>query len=210
MAQRPKCPPARDTDAKKWRSDYSIVDSSLPGNLCVSTNPSTALWPPTTIPTTQRVRTESQFDFRGPGHRLLSLADASDSVFRIRKWLEFRGSGSARMEEDVMTFSTILEESYTLTKRKAWQGIWVGNFAGHGCEFLAIIQKGVDRRQAQITASCWSSQSSLAIMASAEPANSTSDAATSEGPSPAKETTVNYEDGRLGRRASEPPEDGFC
>lgn len=74
-------------------------------------NPSKALWPPATIPATQRVRTESQSDFRGPRHRLLSLAEASNSLFRIRKWLEFRGPGSARMEEDVMTFSTVLEES---------------------------------------------------------------------------------------------------
>ncbi|MCJ1467713.1 hypothetical protein MMC07_006338 [Pseudocyphellaria aurata] len=172
-------------------------------------NPSMALWPPAILPATQRVRNDSQSMFRSSGHRPRSLAEASDSTFRIRKWLEF-GSGSARVGEDVMTFSTILEESYTPTKQKPWQGIWVGDYSGHGCEFMVIIQKDVDCGAAPITASRWSSQSSLTTLASTEFANDTSDIATSELPSPSIETTVNDVDTALEEKPSEPPEDGSC
>lgn len=172
-------------------------------------NPSMALWPPAILPATQRVRNDSQSMYRGQGHRPRSLAEASDSTFRIRKWLEF-SPGSARLGEDVMTFSTILEESYTPTKKKPWQGIWVGDYSGHGCEFMVIIQKDVDCGEAPITASRLSSQSSLTTLASAEFVNDTSDVATSEMPSPTIETTVNDEDAALEEEPSEPPEDGSC
>lgn len=173
-------------------------------------NPSMALWPPAIIPATQRVRNESQFKFSSPGHRPRSLAEASDSTFRIRKWLEFRGPGSARMGEDVMTFSTILEESYTSTKQKPWQGIWVGDYSGHGCEFLVIVQKAVDCGQVPIIASRSSSQSSLTTLASAEYVNSTSEVTASEEQSPTIETTMNHENVVLEEEPSEPPEDGSC
>lgn len=39
-----------------------------------------------------------------------------------------------------MTFSTLLEESYMPTREKPWQGIWVGDYSGHGCEFLLVLQ----------------------------------------------------------------------
>lgn len=43
-----------------------------------------------------------------------------------------------------MTFSTLPEESYASTQDKPWQGIWVGDYSGHGCEFLVVLQKDVD------------------------------------------------------------------
>lgn len=170
-------------------------------------NPSMSLWPPAVIPATQRVHNESQSSFRGPGHRPRPLADASDSTFQVRKWLEFHGPGMARLGEDVMTFSTIPEESYTPTKQKPWQGIWVGDYSGHGCEFLVVIQKEVGCGQGPITASRWSSQSSLTTLASAESVNGTSDVAASEVPLPTIETTVHDGDATL---EEEPPEDGSC
>lgn len=42
-----------------------------------------------------------------------------------------------------MTFSTLLEESYTPTRDKPWQGIWVGDYSGHGCEFLLVLQREI-------------------------------------------------------------------
>lgn len=172
-------------------------------------NPSMALWPPAIIPATQRVRNESQSKFRSPGHRPRSLAEASDSTFRIRKWLEFRG-GKARLGEDVMTFSTLLEESYTPTKQKPWQGIWVGDYSGHGCEFLVVIQKDVNCGQPAIRASRWSSQSSLTTLASTESVNGTSDVTACETPSPTIETAANDEDAASEEEPSGPPEDGSC
>lgn len=105
------------------------------------------LWPPPIIPVRERVRNESRHLFRGEGHRPNSLAEVSESTFRIRKWVEFGGHGSPlglHIGEDVVTFSTLPEEYYTATKEKPWQGIWVGDYSGHGIEFLLLIQRAVD------------------------------------------------------------------
>lgn len=167
-------------------------------------DPSMALWPPAIIPATQRVRNQSQSMFRSPEHLPRSLAEASDSTFRMRRWLEFRRPGNPRSGEDVMTFSTILEESYTPTKQKPWQGIWVGDYSGHGCEFLVILQKDV------VIASRWSSQPSLTTLASAESVSGISDVTASEVPTATMENTVNDENAALGEELSEPPDDGSC
>ncbi|KAL8857904.1 MAG: hypothetical protein Q9178_005523 [Gyalolechia marmorata] len=110
-------------------------------------NNSMALWPPRIIPAKERVRNESRHLSRDEGHKPSSLVDASENTFRIRKWVEFGGIGAplgVHIGEDVMTFSTVPEEYYTATKEKPWQGIWVGDYSGHGCEFLLLIQSAVD------------------------------------------------------------------
>lgn len=111
-------------------------------------DPSMALWPPATLPATQRVRSDSQSLFEGLGHKPRTLGEASDCTFRIRTWLELHGIGRlprARQGENVMTFSTLPEEAYTPTKEKPWQGIWVGDYSGHGCEFLVVLQTSASR-----------------------------------------------------------------
>lgn len=45
-----------------------------------------------------------------------------------------------RIGEEVSTWATLPEECYTPTKQKPWQGIWCGDYAGHGCEFLVVMQ----------------------------------------------------------------------
>ena len=104
-----------------------------------------ALWPPAIIPAKERVRNESATKFRTEEHRPQKLDHMSDGTFRIRKWLEFSNLmqplNAVRMGEEVMTFSTLLEESYMPTKDKPWQGIWVGDYSGHGCEFLLVLQR---------------------------------------------------------------------
>jgi hypothetical protein len=47
---------------------------------------------------------------------------------------------SMRIGEDISTWATLPEECYTPTAQKPWQGIWCGDYAGHGCEFLVIMQ----------------------------------------------------------------------
>lgn len=47
---------------------------------------------------------------------------------------------SIRTPEDVATYATLPESSYTPSARKPWQGIWCGDYSGHGCEFLLIHQ----------------------------------------------------------------------
>ena len=104
-----------------------------------------ALWPPAIIPAKERVRNESATRFRTQEHRPHTLDHMSDGTFRIRKWLEFSNLmqplSAVRMGEEVMTFSTLLEKSYMPTKSKPWQGIWVGDYSGHGCEFLLVLQR---------------------------------------------------------------------
>ncbi|KAL1587373.1 hypothetical protein WHR41_03956 [Cladosporium halotolerans] len=53
----------------------------------------------------------------------------------------FGGSGlNVRMPEDITTYATLPVECYTPTKEKPWQGIWCGDYSGHGCEFLVVTQ----------------------------------------------------------------------
>ena len=109
-------------------------------------HPSMGLWPPEIIPAAHRVRDHSSNLFRSNEHRPRTLAEASDTTFRLRKWMEFQGLQEhmgLRMGEDVMTFATMSPDLYTPTEDKPWQGIWVGDYAGHGCEFLVIIQRDV-------------------------------------------------------------------
>jgi hypothetical protein len=50
------------------------------------------------------------------------------------------GGMSVRMPEDITTYATLPPECYTPTKAKPWQGIWCGDYSGHGCEFLVVLQ----------------------------------------------------------------------
>ena len=113
-------------------------------------DPSMALWPPNIVPADQRVRNESPNKFRTEEHRPKSLSHMSDQTFRIRKWLEFSNLtqplSPIRMGEEVWTFSTLPREAYTPTKMKPYQGIWVGDYSGHGCEFLLVLQREVTRK----------------------------------------------------------------
>lgn len=44
------------------------------------------------------------------------------------------------MGEEVSTFSTLDPKLYTPTEDKPFRGIWVGDYSGHGCEFLLMHQ----------------------------------------------------------------------
>lgn len=110
-------------------------------------SPQTPLWPPLIVPSTERTRTESPSMFRDIHHRPSKLSELSTKTFRTRKWMEFssrlNGLGQAvnmRVGEEVTAWATLPEECYTPTPLKPWQGIWCGDYAGHGCEFLAILQ----------------------------------------------------------------------
>ncbi|KAG8631607.1 hypothetical protein KVT40_000747 [Elsinoe batatas] len=45
-----------------------------------------------------------------------------------------------RRGENVTTFGTIDPAAYTPTPRKPWRGIYCGDYSGHGCEFLLVLQ----------------------------------------------------------------------
>ncbi|KIX93355.1 uncharacterized protein Z520_10998 [Fonsecaea multimorphosa CBS 102226] len=104
---------------------------------------SMALWPPRTIPNMPRVRAASADKFRGSGHKPQKYDQISQTTFRLRHWSQF-STGMAhfgiRIGEEVSTWSTIDPALYTPTKEKPYQGIFVGDYAGHGCEFLLVMQ----------------------------------------------------------------------
>ena len=110
-------------------------------------SPTMAFWPPSIFPAMDRVLSDGDSGCRSTWHRPQQYSQASDSAFRVRKWMQFGGGGTAgslgvRMAgEDVHTFGTLPAECYTPTAEKPWQGIWVGDYSGHGCEFLVVIQK---------------------------------------------------------------------
>ncbi|KAK4994153.1 hypothetical protein LTR66_005759 [Elasticomyces elasticus] len=50
------------------------------------------------------------------------------------------GGMNVRIGDDVSTYATLPQEAYTPTANKPWRGIWCGDYSGHGCEFLVILQ----------------------------------------------------------------------
>ncbi|PNS14223.1 hypothetical protein CAC42_6736 [Sphaceloma murrayae] len=50
------------------------------------------------------------------------------------------GNNFDRRGENVTTFGTIDPAAYTPTPRKPWRGIYCGDYSGHGCEFLLVLQ----------------------------------------------------------------------
>lgn len=103
----------------------------------------TPIWPPLTLPSSVRTLSESPSHFRDLVHRPSRLSELSPENFRLRRWMEFSSrpfGNSMRVGEDVTTWGTLPEECYTPTPQKPWQGIWCGDYAGHGCEFLVVMQ----------------------------------------------------------------------
>merc|ERR1712000_274801 len=60
----------------------------------------------------------------------------------MRHWSQFSSGMSrygVRIGEEVSTWSTIDPSLYRPTPDKPFQGIFVGDYAGHGCEFLLVM-----------------------------------------------------------------------
>ncbi|KAJ5919807.1 hypothetical protein N7454_009642 [Penicillium verhagenii] len=97
------------------------------------------LWPPLTIPSQHRIRRENSPQ-RLPDPECLS--QASERAFRIRRWANFQVVSPGHNEART-TYATLDPSLYVPTKEKPYQGIWVGDYSAHGCEFLLFIQRGV-------------------------------------------------------------------
>jgi hypothetical protein len=108
----------------------------------VQERPSMQLWPPPTIPARQRVRNASQEAFVSSGHKPQKRSDVSTQAFRIRRWIEMTSQNGpgVHLGEEVHTYATLDPKVYTPTEEKPYRGIWVGDFSGHGCEFLLVNQ----------------------------------------------------------------------
>ncbi|KAK5111131.1 hypothetical protein LTR62_005330 [Meristemomyces frigidus] len=50
------------------------------------------------------------------------------------------GGIGIRMPEDITTFATLPEWAFKPTLEKPWQGLWCGDYSGHGCEFMMVLQ----------------------------------------------------------------------
>lgn len=108
------------------------------------------MWPPNVIPC------ESQSIFEASGHKLRNLHGASDRIFHVRMSNDFYGTrlpAGCEPREHTLTYTTLSQELYSSSKEKPWQGIWVGDYLIHGCEFLLIRQFGPIVSEGQLAVS---------------------------------------------------------
>jgi hypothetical protein len=71
------------------------------------------------------------------------MKKATDQAFRLRRWMEINHGQSVpgvHLGEEIHTYSTLDPSLYTPTEEKPYRGIWVGDYSGHGCEFLLMNQ----------------------------------------------------------------------
>lgn len=109
------------------------------------------VWPPPAVPAIRRVGAQAAGVLPLSVHRLNMVAqdnwvpssrdEVSDQAFRVRRWMEMgRPPLGVNLGEETVTFSTLDPALYTPTKEKPYRGIWVGDYSGHGCEFLLLHQ----------------------------------------------------------------------
>ncbi len=109
----------------------------------VEVRPNMNLWPPSVIPSSERVRNASQESFVGTGHKPQKRSEICTKAFRIRRWMEMTAGPhipGLHLGEEVYTYSTLEPWLYTPTEEKPYRGIFVGDYSGHGCEFLLMHQ----------------------------------------------------------------------
>lgn len=114
------------------------------------------VWPPPSISAPHRV---AGFALRDedpvphPGDRPSCRDAVSDRAFRIRQWIEMAGTPlvpgvpAGRTVPGMMemiTYATLDPALYTPTEYRPFRGIWVGDYSGHGCEFLLMHQPDGD------------------------------------------------------------------
>lgn len=118
-------------------------------------DPRTSLWPPLILPSpgNQRTRASTSSNYSATGHKPSRLIEASTTSFRLRQTLNFHPFNplqpllstaqrftSALPGDRVDTYATLDPRAYTPTLQKPYQGIFVGDYSMHGCEFLLITQ----------------------------------------------------------------------
>ncbi|KAL4956391.1 hypothetical protein BDW69DRAFT_158619 [Aspergillus filifer] len=130
----------------KMPVEAQYVFSSI--SLCRAGNPAELTddtqWPPPNVPSDHRVYRDPDDDSSPPNQIPQSLDELSEYAFRIRRWAYFRlglPMFTAGQQETVSTYSTLDPSLYTPTREKPYQGIWVGDYSAHGCEFLLFLQQ---------------------------------------------------------------------
>ncbi|KAJ5327460.1 uncharacterized protein N7506_010562 [Penicillium brevicompactum] len=98
---------------------------------------STQYWPPPMIPSSTRtMRTKEN----GQRRAVESMSELSEKFFCINKWTSLPVAFSPNNGQCQRIYSTLDPALYTPTKNKPYQGIWVGDYSTHGCEFLLVLQ----------------------------------------------------------------------
>ncbi|KAF4157253.1 hypothetical protein CNMCM6936_001211 [Aspergillus lentulus] len=123
---------------------FSLCSSESPPNLPVDPDKQ---WPPPTIPSEHRVYRDMEAQWSDWDQHPRRLANMSEHAFRIRRWAHFRlgmPMFTAGRSETLSTYATLDPRLYTPTKEKPYQGIWVGDYSAHGCEFLLFLQRDRD------------------------------------------------------------------
>ncbi|EED16336.1 F-box domain protein [Talaromyces stipitatus ATCC 10500] len=109
------------------------------------------LWPPVTIPGERSARRhhEHLVDEKSNTYQQIQKLcqdpeRISETSFYLRKWLHF-GVGQPVIPrqpvDQTYIFATLDPALYTPTKDKPFQGIWVGDYNFHKCEFLLFLQR---------------------------------------------------------------------
>jgi hypothetical protein len=122
-------------------------------SLCSSESPPMPVdpnkqWPPPTIPSDHRVYRDMEAQWSDWDQHPRRLAKMSEHAFRIRRWAHFRlgmPMFTAGRSETLSTYATLDPGLYTPTREKPYQGIWVGDYSAHGCEFLLFLQRDIPR-----------------------------------------------------------------
>ncbi|GAD93436.1 F-box domain protein [Paecilomyces variotii No. 5] len=102
-------------------------------------------WPPLTIPSRNRVYRNGAVHWSEWDNRPQNIRQVSEFAFRVRRWAHFRMGlpiFAAGSSETMSTYATLEPELYIPTREKPYQGIWVGDYSDHGCEFLLFLQRG--------------------------------------------------------------------
>lgn len=120
---------------------------SLCPRKCPSDPDPNKLWPPPTIPSDHHVYRNAELHVTNGVCRPPNPETMSEHAFRIRRWAHFRLGMpifTAGRSEALATYSTLDPHLYTPTEEKPYQGIWVGDYSAHGCEFLLFMQRDLD------------------------------------------------------------------
>lgn len=110
-------------------------------------DPGKFVWPPRIIPSDERVDVSYKQDlsFKSTANVPHSYENICTSAFRVRRWAQLGNVGAVfdinNTRHGVSTFASLQPELYTPTPEKPYQGIWVGDYSGHGSEFLLVLQR---------------------------------------------------------------------
>lgn len=130
--------------------------------------PYSRVWPPPAIPARHHAAGASAAASLQASDRPSRRSETSDQTFRLRQWMELagtpvpqrfmdpntgnglpstpfagmQGSSGVHIGEETNTYSTLDPILYTPTATRPWRGLWVGDYGGHGCEFVLFNQPG--------------------------------------------------------------------